>query len=126
MTLKSYLVVMSLLTALAWTFFLFVASLVDPFATNQLGFILFYLALFAALSGVFFLIGFLVRFVALKKELEFNLVRNAFRQSFLLSLLVVSLLILKSREMLSSFNLALLIIIFSILELFLTSYKKSR
>jgi hypothetical protein len=126
MTLKSYLLVMSLLTALAWTFFLFVAGLVDPFQTNQLGFFLFYISLFAALSGFIFLIGFVIRFIALKKELEFNLVRNAFRQSFLLASFVVALLILKSQDMLSGLNSALLIIIFSILELFLTSYKKSR
>lgn len=117
---------MSFFTILAWGLFLFVASLVDPFKTNWLGFLLFYLSLFASLSGSIFLIGFIIRFIALKKELAFNLVRNAFRQSFLLSLFVIALLILKAENIFSWLNLALLVIIFSILELFLVSYKKSR
>ncbi len=126
MTLKSYLIVMSVLTTACWGIFVFVASLVDPTATNWIGYILFYLTLFAALSGAIFLVGFVIRFVALKKELAFNLVRNAFRQSFLLALFIIFLLILKSHSLFSWLNISLLIMIFTILELFLISYKKSR
>jgi len=78
------------------------------------------------LSGAIFLVGFVIRFVALKKELAFNLVRNAFRQSFLLALFIIFLLILKSHSLFSWLNISLLIMIFTILELFLISYKKSR
>lgn len=126
MTLKSYLAVMSILTAACWGIFVFVASLVDPTATNWLGFFLFYLAFFAALSGTIFLVGFVIRFVALKRELAFNLVRNAFRQSFLLALFIILLLILKAEDIFSWLNISLLVIVFAILELFLISYKKSR
>ncbi len=117
---------MGALTVVCWGIFAFVAGLVDPNATNWLGFTLFYLSFFLALSGTAAIIGFLIRFVALKKELVFNLVKVAFRQSFLFSLFVILLLILKSQNLFTWLNLSLLVIIFAIFELFLISYKKSR
>ncbi len=126
MTLKNYLFVMSVLTAICWGIFIFVASLIDPTATNWWGYGLFYLALFLSLSGTTALMGFVFRFVALKKELAFNLVKVAFRQSFLFSSFIILLLILKSFQLFNWVNLLLLVIIFAILELFLISYKKSR
>ena len=126
MTLKSYLFVMSVLTAVCWGIFIFVASLVDPVGTNWLGFLLFYVAMFAALSGTIFLIGFVIRFIALKRELAFNLVQSAFRQSFLLALFIILLLAMKAQELFGWLNVSLLVIVFAILELFLVSYKKSR
>lgn len=126
MTLKNYLFVMSALTAVCWGIFMFVAGLIDPVATNWLGFSLFYLSLFLALSGAFALFGFLFRLIALKKELAFNLVKIAFRQSFLFSLFIILLLVLKSQNLFNWLNLFLLVVIFGILELFIGSYKKSR
>lgn len=126
MTLGKYLSVMSILTLICWGIFFFVGSLVDPTATNWLGFTLFYLALFVSLIGTTAIIGFILRFVALRKELAFNLVKVAFRQSFLFSLFVVIILILKSQNLFNWLNLLLLVIIFTILELFLISYQKNR
>ncbi len=126
MTLKNYLFVMSVLTAICGGIFLFITNLVDPTATNWFGFGLFYLSLFLFLSGLAALFGFIVRFVALKKELAFNLVKIAFRQSFLFSLFIIFLLILKSQQLFNWLNLFLLVILFAIFELFLISYKKSR
>jgi hypothetical protein len=126
MTLSKYLAVMSVLTVICWGIFYFVASLVDPTATNWLGFSLFYLALFISLVGTASLVGFIVRFSLLRKELAFNLVKVAFRQSFLFSLFIIIVLILKTQQLFNWLNLSLLIIIFAILELFFISYKKSR
>ncbi len=126
MTLGKYLGVMLALTIICWGIFFFVANIVDPTATNWLGFVLFYLALFISLSGTAALAGFVFRFVALKRELAFNLVRLAFRQSFLFSLFVVILLILKSQSLFNWLNLSLLVIIFTIWELFSISYQKNR
>ncbi len=114
------------LTAVCWGIFLFVANLIDPTATNWLGLLLFYAALFAALSGTISLIGFFVRFIVRQKDLAFNLVRTAFRQSFLLALFIILLLVLKSQQLFSGLNLALLVIIFTIGELFLSSFNKPR
>lgn len=126
MTLKNYLFVMSVLTLLCWGIFIFVASLVDPTATNFIGFFLFYISLFLALTGTGALCGFLVRVLIRKKDLAFNLVKLSFRQAFLFSLFIIFLLILKAQHLFNWLNLFLLVIIFTIFELFLISYKKSR
>lgn len=126
MTLKNYLLVMSVLTAVCWGIFLFVANLIDPTATNWVGFALFYFSLFIALSGVAALSGFLIRFVALKKELAFNLVKIAFRQSFLFALFLTVALFLRANHLFNWLNLLLLVLGFSILELFLISYNHNR
>jgi hypothetical protein len=126
MTLRKYLAVMSILTAACWGIFYFVASLIDPTATNWLGFLLFYLVLFISLAGTAALAGFIVRFTLLRKELAFNSVKVAFRQSFLFSLFIIIILVLKTQQLFNWLNLSLLIIIFTILELFFISYKKSR
>jgi len=115
---------MGVLTAICWGIFFFVANLVDPEATNWFGFLLFYLSLFLSLSGFIAIIGFIVRFLALKKSLAFYLVKKSFRQSFLLSLFIVVLLILKAEHLFNWINLILLVIVFSIIELFLMTYKK--
>ncbi len=126
MTLKSYLAVMGILTLVCWGIFFFVAGLIDPTATNWLGFVLFYLTLFLALSGTAALIGFLIRYFAKRQEMTFNLVKLSFRQSFVFSLFLIFLLFLKSQNLFNWLNLLLLIVVFSILELFLISYKKNR
>ena len=126
MTLKSYILVMSFLTAICWGIFIFVASIINPFATNWLGFLLFYISLFIALSGLSTLLGFLIRFVILKKGLAFNLVKLSFRQSFLFSLFLILALFLQANNFLNGLNLIFLILGFSVLELFLISSKKNR
>ncbi len=126
MTLKSYILVMSFLTAICWGIFIFVASIIDPLATNWLGFLLFYISLFIALSGLSTLLGFLIRFVILKKGLAFNLVKLSFRQSFLFSLFLILALFLQANNFLNGLNLIFLILGFSVLELFLISSKKNR
>lgn len=126
MTLKKYLFVMGVLTAICWAIFLFIASLIDPTITNWLGFFLFYLSLFLSLSGTIAILGFVFRFLALKKELAFNLVKKSFRQSFVISLFIIILLILKANSLFNWLNLFLLITIFVIGEIFFAGYKKAR
>lgn len=126
MTLKSYLAVMGALTLVCWGIFFFVAGLIDPTATNWLGFVLFYLTLFLSLSGTAALAGFLIRYLAKRQEMTFNLVKLSFRQSFIFALFLIFLLFLKSKGLFNWLNLLLLVVVFSILELFLISYKKSR
>jgi len=123
MTLKSYLGVMFFLTVVAWGIFFFVAGLVDPTATNWLGFLLFYLTLFISLTGAAALFGSIIRFSLQRKELVFNSVKTSFRQSFLFALFIVLGLFLKAQNLFTWFNLTLLIVLFSIAELFLISYK---
>lgn len=126
MTLKNYLIAMAALTAACWGIFRFLAGMIDPETTNWLGFCLFYFSLFIALIGTAALVGSLFRFVLMKKELAFNSVKLAFRQSFLFALFLVFALFLKANDLFNWFNLILLIIIFSVLELFFINYKKNR
>jgi len=126
MTLKNYLWVMSVLTVFGWGIFFFVARMIDPTATNFIGFALFYLALFVALAGTIALAGFLFRSLSHRQEPAFNLVKMAFRQSFLFALFFVILLILKAQSLFNWLNLFLLVIIFAILELFLISRQNRR
>lgn len=126
MTLKKYLAVMVIATTICWTIFLFVSSVVNPEATNWIGFFLFYLAIFMALSGTASLVGFLIRFVALKRELAFYAVKIAFRQSFMFALFVVAILILLSQSLFNWFNLIMLIVVFTITETVMINSSKTR
>jgi len=125
MTLKNYLIIMSVLTAICWGVFVFIINLVDPTRTNWLGFLLFYAALFLAVAGTAALLGFVVRFKLLRHELAFRVVRLAFKQSFIFALFIVCLFILLSRNLFSWLNLLMLIIIFAIWEFFSSSKKTS-
>lgn len=124
MTLKNYLIVMSTLTLLCWGAFIIMINIIDPTSTSWLGFTLFYLSLFLSLSGTIALIGFLLRFVALKRSLVFHSVSNAFRQSFLFALFITISLFLLGADLFTWLNVSLLLIIFIVLELFVSSYKK--
>ena len=124
MTLRAYLIIMSITTLLCWSAFTFVLLNVNPETTNWLGFLLFYLSLFLSLVGAGALIGFVIRFIGLRRELVFRSVREAFRQSFLFSFLIIAVLFLLSKNLFSWLNLALLIIGLSVLEFFLISYRK--
>jgi len=124
MTLKNYLIFMGTTTAFLWGLFFFVINLINPDTTNWLGFVIFYLALFLALSGTTALVGFFVRFKIMKKDLAVRAVKTAFRQSFLFSFLVSAILFLLSQKLFSWFNLILLVVIISIIEFLLISSNK--
>lgn len=126
MTLKKYLMLTALATAVCWTVFLFVSSIVNPELTSWLGFLVFYLALFMAVSGTASLIGFLIRFVALKHELVFYAVKIAFRQSFLFALFVIAILMLLAQGLFNWLNLLMLIAVFVIAETVMIHSHKNR
>lgn len=124
MTLKNYLIFMSVTTGICWGAFAFVAGLVDPLKTNWLGFLLFYFSIFLALAGTFALVGFVFRFIIFKGEVAFRAVKLAFYQSFVFSSFVVVLLLLASRDLLTWLNFCLLALIFLVLEFFVASHSK--
>lgn len=126
MTLKSYLITMFLITVFCWGVFVFIVNLINPESTNFIGFILFYLSLFLSLIGSSAIIGFFLRFVVLRRQLVFYAVKTAFRQSFLFSLFLVSLLFLFSQALVTWFNLVLLLIIFTILEIIFSSFSSKK
>jgi len=124
MTLKTYIIIMSIMTAVCWTTWFFVLFTINPLITNWIGLLMFYSSIFLALVGTAALAGFVVRFVALKQELAWRLVKEAFRQSFLFSILIVVSLVLLSKGLFSWLNLLFLVLGLSILEFFLISYAR--
>lgn len=126
MTLKKYLMVTAIATAICWTVFLFVSSVINPESTSWLGFVLFYIALFMAVSGTASLIGFLIRFVALRHELAFYAVKIAYRQSFMFALFIILILILLSQGLFTWLNLLMLITMFVIAETVMIHSQKNR
>lgn len=124
MTLKQYIVTMTIVTLFGWFAWIFVLWTVNPEITNWIGFFLFYTSLFLALAGTATIIGFILRFIVLKEELVFRLVKEAFRQSFLFSGLVIVSLMLLAHDLFSWLNVLLLVIGLSALEYLLLSWQK--
>ena len=125
MTLRSYLIIMSLATLVCWLAWFYILWVVNPGVTNWAGFLLFYLSLFLALIGTIAIIGFFIRFIGLKHELAFRSVKSAFRQSFLFSFFIIMILFLLSQELFSWLNVFFLVIGLSVLEFFIISYSKT-
>jgi len=124
MSLRLYLFIMSIMTALCALAFGYIFFTVDPEITNSTGLALFYLSLFLSIIGAAAIIGFVVRFVIFRQELVINSVKTAFRQSFFFAGFIVASLMLLSKNLLSWLNLLILIIGLSALEFFLLSYGK--
>ena len=124
MTLKTYLTIMLLATAICWAAWTVVINSINPETTNSVGFLLFYASLFLAIVGTSAVFGFLIRFILLRKELIFRQVAIAFRQSFLFAAVIIVSLILQSFKMLTWYNALFLVIALTVLEFFLISYKR--
>ena len=114
------------MTVFCWLVFGYIIWTINPETTNAVGFWLFYLSLFLALSGTAAIIGFLVRFVGLRHELVSNKVKIAFRQSFLFAGFLAVSLFLLSGGLLTGWNLLILMVGLSMLEFFLLSYGRTR
>ncbi len=126
MTLRSYLMFMSIATALCWAAFGYVVSAVNPETTNWLGFSLFYLSLFLSAVGTSAIIGFVVRFVLLHRVLAFYSVKAAFRQSFFFSFLLVAIFYFLAHGLFTWLNLVYLVLGLTILEFFIISYNREK
>lgn len=123
MTLRAYLMLMTIATLAFWLAFGGVIISVDPATASPLGLSLFYLTLLFAITGTGAILGFCVRFLALKQELVARSVLVAFRQALLVSILLTAVLFLFSRQLFSWLNLGLLILALTALEFFLLSYE---
>ncbi len=118
MTLKRYLLSMSLATAIAWAAWAMVLVLVSPEEVGMGGVLLFFVSLFLALIGTFSLVGLALRFLLLKKEMVYYQVVNSFRQAALLAILIDLSLVLQSFGLLTWWNFLLFVVGLGILELF--------
>ncbi len=109
MTLRQYLILMSLMTALCWAGWAAVVKSFDPLDAGWLGLVLFYAALALALAGTFAIAGLTVRSLMRRREPAARFVPVSFRQGALFSVMFVAGLALQSRALLAWWNLALLL-----------------
>ncbi|MDP3964811.1 MAG: hypothetical protein Q8Q20_04130 [bacterium] len=127
MSLKKFLVIMTVVTLVCWIGWITVVFYIDPDSGGFLGLSLFYLSLFLAITGTFALLGFFFRVWFSHNEKVFEHVGIAFRQSILFSILIVGALVLQGVRILTWWNVILFIFAVGLLELFfLTRNPSSR
>jgi len=115
MSLKQYLTLMSIAFILCWLSFFMVIFFINPQEAGFLGFFLFYLSLFLALTDTFALAGFFLRIWLLDRPI-FTQVIVSFRQAIWFSLFVVFCLILQSKRLLNLWVIILSILFLSFIE----------
>lgn len=124
MSLKQLGLIVSGATVIFWLCLAFVLLEVDPFTSGKLGIIVFYLSLFFALLGSFFVPITLVRRIINKEELEYNIVKASIRQSIFFSFTIVVVLFLQSKHFLTWWNLLFLVLLVTLAEYLFLSVKK--
>lgn len=126
MTLRQLLIIISIGTTLCWATWLMVVINIDPTTSGTFGFLLFYTCLFCALLGSFFLATFLWRKLFNKNSIEYQIVGTSFRQSFSFGILVILMLVLKSHDLLTWWNMLMVIAGLTLIEFFFLSFKRGR
>ena len=117
MSLKDYLLLMGVATSLAWGSWIYVLFQVDPHETGLMGFVLFYVTLFASLVGTMAILGSVYRVVLRKRQqLITREVRISFRHAMMVSAGAVVTLILSTQDLLSWITLLLLFMAIGLLE----------
>ncbi len=124
MSLRLYLLLMSLATIVAWFGWGVVVTNQVPDPAMAMPFLLFYASLFVALTGTFAIIGFLVRFHTRQDDLPFRQVVLAFRQAISYAVLLVIVLVLQSKRLLTIWNTFFLLGAFILLELFFLTRRR--
>lgn len=123
MSLRYFLILMTLASIAAWIGWVFIINTTDPTTTGIFGFFLFYMTFFLALFGTISTLGALIHLWLHPNDVQFRLIINAFRQGFILTCLFVSALFLLSFDLLRWWSAILLIILFSLVELFFSNFR---
>src|SRR3990167_2276274 len=117
MTLRQYLILMSVGAAICWMAWIFVLGSTDPTQAGFFGFLFFYSSLFLALAGTFSVIGFLIKKIILKNDQAvFHHVKSTFRQGMLAATAIILGLILLQTKLLTWWDAILLITLFAAVE----------
>lgn len=127
MSLKQYLILISVGSVITWITWVIVLFSVNPFESGALGFTLFYITLSVACIGTLALMGFGVRMAIYRHEgIVLRQVTTAFRQSIFLTMILIGSLILQSHALLAWWNILIFIAGVTILEFFFLSSRFSR
>ena len=125
MSLKKYLISISVSTLLAWLSWVTVLFYIEP-GSGWLAHVLFHGSLFLSLVGTFALIGFYLRARLYKEVALFRHVGIAFRQAVLLSIFAIGSLVLMGAELFAWWSISIFALFLIILELFFLTQNPRR
>ena len=101
MTIRQYIFIMTLATALCWVSWGFVIKNVDPFQASALSFVFFYISLLLALVGTISIFVFSLRyFFSRRMQPMFRFVQQSFHEAIVFSVALVTLLYLQGKGLL--------------------------
>jgi len=127
MTLKQYLVAMSLGTVAALAILLWAIWNINPQTTGFFGLAIFYISLFLSGLGLFSTIELVGRVWLIKQaELPFRQAQKSFRHGLLFALLLVLALVLQSQRYLKWWATLGLVVVFTFTEILLSAGQKKR
>lgn len=125
MTLRQYLFLMSLSTLICSVAWLFVIFNIDPINTDSINFIFFYASLFLSLLGITSIVSLLIKVKIFKSEdVVFRHVKKTFRQGAVIASMIVLLLILQQYQLLTWWNLFILMVLGILIETIIFSNRK--
>ena len=125
MTIKQYLILMSVCTVLCWCGFLMVVFFINPEATSGLGFVLFYFSLFFAVAGILAIGSYLCRLFFTRFYSKKESVQVSFRQAVFLALVFTLGLFLQAHHLMTWLNTVLLVLLITLIEFLILSLKKN-
>ena len=124
MTIKRYLWLMLAITMLCWAGWLLVLFFINPDTTSLMGFLMFYLSLFFALTGTLALLSYLFRLIFTRINTKVEKVQISFRQAIFWSIVIVISLLLQSSRLLNWLNTLFLVSLVTFIEFLFISLKK--
>ncbi|MBI4713687.1 hypothetical protein HY771_00660 [Candidatus Uhrbacteria bacterium] len=118
MTFRWFLIIMTLATVAAWIGWVFVLNTTDPVSTGFIGYALFYFTFSIAFLGTTALFGTVLRLWIHPDGLPYRQTVRALRQSIIFTGLFVSAMFLLSFDLLRWWSSVLIVLLFSLVELF--------
>lgn len=117
MSLRLYLIIMTLVSLCAWIAWFIVIHAIDPTKSGFLGFLLFFVTLGISFLSTVTLFGTLVRVWFKKDQVVYRHVVRSLRQGLILTVLFLAALILAGLSLLVWWAIFLLVLIAVVLEL---------
>jgi hypothetical protein len=118
MTFRWFLIIITLATVAAWIGWVFVLNTTDPVSTGFIGYTLFYVTFAVAFLGTTALFGTLLRVWFHPDGMPYRQTVRALRQSVIFTGLFICAMLLLSFDLMRWWSAFLLVILFSLVELF--------
>jgi len=126
MSIKAYNLTLLLATMLAWLGFVIILTSFDPTQGSWLVYAMFYFMLFLGILGTLSLLGFFFRSIFKKNRVRPRLIAvESFRQAIILSAVLILALMLQAGRVLTWWNMALLIVLATVLEFVILVFRQN-